>query len=293
VKQLIGAMAVVVLGASVTACGGDDARAGATDAPSDESTTSTASDGTEGAGEGGSTPEQAAPEDPLTVLVTNDDGVGAPGIDALVEALSVRDGTEVVVVAPAENQSGSGGRITDAAVSTTDTVTASGYPAVAVAGYPADSVRWALAEGGVTADLVISGINEGQNVGPLVPLSGTVGAARQAAQMGVPALAVSQGIGDPPDYPTAVRSVLDWLESQEAAVEAGTLGVEEITSINVPTCPGAAVQGTVEVPVAATSSIDLNSVNCAGTSQPSDDVTAFVNGWIAVTPLPNSGSITG
>jgi broad specificity polyphosphatase/5'/3'-nucleotidase SurE len=111
--------------------------------------------------------------------------------------------------------------------------------------------------------------------------------------MGVPALAVSQGIGDPPDYPTAVRSVLDWLESQEAAVEAGTLGVEEITSINVPTCSGAAVQGTVEVPVATASSIDLNSVNCAGTSQPADDVTAFVNGWIAVTPLPNSGSITG
>ena len=164
---------------------------------------------------------------------------------------------------------------------------------MAVDGYPADSVVWALSDGGVEPDLVISGINEGQNVGPLVPLSGTVGAARQAAEMGVPAPAVSQGLGDPPDYPTAVRSVLDWLEAQEGAVVAGAVSGEAITSINVPTCPSAAVQGTVEVPVAVESSVDLNSVNCTGTSHPADDVTAFVNGWIAVTPLPNSGSITG
>jgi predicted secreted protein len=111
--------------------------------------------------------------------------------------------------------------------------------------------------------------------------------------MGVPALAVSQGLGDPPDYPTAVRSVLDWLEVQEAAVAAGALDGEQITSINVPTCPGAAVQGTLEVPVAVESSVDLNSVNCTSTVEPVDDVTAFVNGWIAVTPLPNTGSITG
>jgi 5'-nucleotidase len=305
-------VAVLVLGASLSACGGDDDRAGATDAPSDAPSPSP--DGSDGDGtDGGEAPEAgtggsgagddggAAPGegsgdgggDMLTVLVTNDDGVGAPGIDALVEALSVRDGTEVVVVAPSENQSGSGGRTTAGALQATDTATASGYPAVAVDGYPADSVVWALSEGGVQPDLVISGINEGQNVGPLVPLSGTVGAARQAAQMGVPALAVSQGLGDPPDYPTAVRSVLDWLEVQEAAVAAGALDGEQITSINVPTCPGAAVQGTLEVPVAVESSVDLNSVNCTSTVEPVDDVTAFVNGWIAVTPLPNTGSITG
>ena len=283
-KHLISAVAGLLLCAAGTACAGDEGGAVTT-------STSTIANVESSADVRNGEPRSVRSD--LTVLVTNDDGVAAPGIDALVEALSVRDGIEVVVVAPARNQSGSGGRTTEGEVVATETTTASGHPATAVEGYPADSVRWALTEGGVKPDLVISGINEGQNIGPLVPLSGTVGAARQAAQMGVPALAVSQGIGSPPDFPTGVRSVLDWLDDRQGALESGGLGTEQITSINVPTCPDSVVQGSVEVPLAEVATVDLNAVDCDGTVTPVDDVTAFVNGWVAVTPLANTGSMIG
>ena len=139
----------------------------------------------------------------LHILVTNDDGVGAPGIDAVVEALRALPDTEVTVVAPLENQSGTGGQTTPGTLTVTDTTTASGYPAKAVAGFPADSVIWAFDQAGVTQkpDLVVSGINFGQNLGPAVAISGTVGAAEAAAARGVPALAASQGLADVPNYP--------------------------------------------------------------------------------------------
>ncbi len=75
----------------------------------------------------------------LTVLVTNDDGVGAPGIDAVVQGLRSLPKTKVVVVAPLINQSGTGGKTTPGPLTVTSTTTASGYPAHAVAGYPAEA----------------------------------------------------------------------------------------------------------------------------------------------------------
>lgn len=227
-----------------------------------------------------------------TVLVTNDDGVGAEGIDALVNALVERGDVEVVVVAPAENQSGSGGKTTEGELSVTDAQTASGHPAKAVDGFPADSVRWALGEGGIEADLVISGINDGQNVGPLVNLSGTVGAARQAAQLGVPALATSQGFGDPADFPSGVEAAMAWLDDHFEALVAGDLGTDTVPSINIPTCTTGEVQGVVDVPVAVDSDVDLTVVDCTSTAEPTDDVTAFVNGWGSVAELAPTGSVT-
>ena len=76
----------------------------------------------------------------------------------------------------------------------------------------------ALDELGLTPDLVVSGINEGQNLGPVVDLSGTVGAARAAARRGVPALAVSQGFGQDLDYEVAAGLVTDWIEAHADAL---------------------------------------------------------------------------
>lgn len=77
-----------------------------------------------------STTTAPEPERPLRILVTNDDGVGAEGIAALVDALSALDNTEVTVVAPAENQSGSGSKTTDNdAFVGVEAETASGVPA--------------------------------------------------------------------------------------------------------------------------------------------------------------------
>ena len=161
-----------------------------------------------GGGSTASHPSTSAPPSTgshvLQVLVTNDDGVGAPGINAVVEALRALPGTKVTVVAPAANQSGTGNKTTNGALTATTATTASGYPAKAVAGYPVDTVIWAVDQKGISGRpaLVVSGVNDGENVGPLTSISGTVGAARAAAARGIPALAASQGVDDnlPPDF---------------------------------------------------------------------------------------------
>ncbi len=267
----------------VTGCSGDGETSGAT------TSTTAASETTQSSAPG----ETVDSAEQITVLVTNDDGVDAPGIDALVSALSARDDVKLVVVAPAENQSGSGGRTTDGTLEAVAANTASGAEATAVDGYPADSIVWAIQDDGLEPDLVLSGINSGQNIGPLIPISGTVGAARRAAQLGVPAVAVSQGFGDPPNFPAAVEAVTQWLDENIEAVRNGTLGSATVTNINVPTCASGDLQGTVEVPVVTDTDADLNAVDCSGTQDPSDDVTAFLNGWVAVSDLQPTGSETG
>lgn len=225
----------------------------------------------------------------LTLLVTNDDGVGAAGIGALVDALIVLDNVSVVVVAPATNQSGTGDQTTPGGVTSSASTTTGGVEALAVNGFPADSVNVALDEQGVVPDLVFSGINDGQNVGPLVGISGTVGAARTAARRGFPAVAVSQGLGTPADFPTGVQVTLAWFADHRSEVEAGTLGTDTIVSINVPTCTAGMLRGTVDVPLATDwgTNNPLGAQDCTSTlTDPADDVEAFFNGFAAVTPVP-------
>jgi hypothetical protein len=111
----------------------------------------------------------AKPASTLTILVTNDDGVTAPGINASVQALKALPHTKIIVVAPLTNQSGTGPKVSGGPLTVTDATTASGYPAKAVAGYPADTVIWAIDDHGITQrpNLVVSGINLGENIGPL------------------------------------------------------------------------------------------------------------------------------
>jgi 5'-nucleotidase len=119
------------------------------------------------------------------VLLTNDDGIDAPGIGRLYEEL--RSVADVTVVAPAENQSGMG-RLRNGSVRIVDHPM--GYE---LDGTPADCVAFGLG-GGVDGgfDLVVAGINDGPNLGNYVMgRSGTVGAGMEAAFLGVPAVAVS------------------------------------------------------------------------------------------------------
>ncbi|WP_284012804.1 5'/3'-nucleotidase SurE [Halobaculum litoreum] len=118
------------------------------------------------------------------VLLTNDDGVDAPGLAALYEEL--RAVADVTVVAPAENQSGVG-RARSRAVDVDDHEW--GH---AVHGTPADCVAYALRALDAEFDLVVSGCNHGPNCGEyIMGHSGTVGAAVEAAYLGTPAVAVS------------------------------------------------------------------------------------------------------
>ncbi len=153
-----------------------------------------------------------------SILVTNDDGYDAPGLLALAEAM--RGLGAVQVCAPAVNQSASGHKITlfqDIAYSR-ETI-GGGIPALAVSGSPADCIALSLlglVDG--APDIVVSGINRGENMGQDLTYSGTVTAALEAAIHGLPAVAFSLARPDADrlsDYrvaalvaPTIVKMVL-------------------------------------------------------------------------------------
>ncbi len=267
---------VVLCGAALAAgCssdGGDDGESAAAD-----TTTSAV----------GNTTTSAAPET-LDILVSNDDGFAAEGIDALVQALTELPDTTVTVVAPAENQSGTGGQTTDGALTVTDEETLSGYPATAVQGFPADAVNHGLDEVLDEApDLVIAGINEGQNIGPLTAVSGTVGAASAAAARGIPALASSQGLdANPPDYATGVDEVLAWLDEHRDALLAGDAPAQ-VDNLNIPSCATGELRGDVEVPVATDDGgRAINDVDCTSTEEdPVDDIAGFTTGFATLSVI--------
>ncbi|MEO6125971.1 MAG: 5'/3'-nucleotidase SurE [Ilumatobacteraceae bacterium] len=238
------------------------------------------------------------PIEPLHILVTNDDGYAAAGIDAVVEYLRTLPDVDVTVVAPLANQSGAGDRTTPGgATAITDVTTASGYPAKAVDGSPADSVLWALGGGVATRpDLVVSGSNLGQNYSAVfIPISGTIGAAATAARNGIPGIAISQGLaheGQPElDYPASIRALTEYLDATLDSYRAGQ-GMP-LVSINVPTCPvGVVLDPEISQLFVAPPAADfgerapLAPSPCTGSAtDPVDDVDAFNNGQSVLTAL--------
>ena len=130
------------------------------------------------------------------ILLTNDDGIEAPGLAILVEALAPLG--EMRACAPRDQRSGVGHAVTlHAPVSVEPAALAGCEEAVRVDGTPADAVKLALTTlWPGWADLVVSGINPGPNVGVNVFYSGTVAAAAEAAIAGVPGLAISRDLGE-------------------------------------------------------------------------------------------------
>lgn len=229
--------------------------------------------------------------DVLTILISNDDGYAAPGIDAVARALDALADTDVVVVAPKENQSGSGSKTTDGALVTEDVSTASGIPAVAVLGYPADSVAWAL-DGGieVTPDLVVTGINSGQNLGAIGnELSGTIGAARAGASRGIPSLATSAALNDAVDYDLAATFVVDWVNEHRDGLLSGEYDGEHLLlqNLNVPVCTTGELRGVIKVPMSTSSQGALEpKQDCSSTlANPVDDILAFNNGYVTLSDV--------
>lgn len=127
-----------------------------------------------------------------TILVTNDDGIRSAGLHAVVAALAPL--ARIVVIAPDRNRSGVSRSITLGSVlQVVEDEVPHAEVAFATDGTPADCVRLALLElAGARPQLVVSGANNGLNVGDDVAYSGTVSAAFDAAMNGVPAIAVSQ-----------------------------------------------------------------------------------------------------
>ena len=208
---------------------------------------------------------------PIKILVTNDDGVKAKGIDQLVAALRKQRRVRVVIAAPARNQSGTGGRFSFGPLKGSKTTTQSGFGARSVRGFPADTIRYAyenlFTRPGSRPDVVISGSNAGTNMGKVVDNSGTVGAARAGAAMGIPAIAVSQGLPKgSSDYTESVRQTIVWLRANRSKFKR----LEGIVfNLNSPGCiAGTKSRGLVKRAPAGLdrSGSRTNSVNCAQTA---------------------------
>jgi 5'-nucleotidase len=181
---------------------------------------------------------QTAPPQQYRILVTNDDGVRAPGLLAVAQALGSLG--QVTIVAPSDNQSGKGHSITTSDPIFLDRVTLPGdLQAFALVTTPASCVK--VAVGALLEkkpDLVVSGINRGYNLGMVTYVSGTVGAAREAALMGIPAVAAS--LGQPQDdYGPAAGIVRQVVE----LVRARGLEPGSFLSVNVPPGTANAIRG--------------------------------------------------
>jgi 5'-nucleotidase len=179
-----------------------------------------------------------SPAQTYRILITNDDGVRAPGILAVAQALKAVG--DVTIVAPAGNQSGKGHSITIEDPIYVDSITLPGdLPAISVTGTPATSVKVAL--GALLdrkPDLVVSGINRGWNLGAVAYVSGTVGAAREAALAGLPAIAASLA-ADETNYAPAAQVVRQVVEvARKVGMERGVF-----LNVNIPAGPPTAIKG--------------------------------------------------
>ena len=165
----------------------------------------------------------------MNILITNDDGWNAPGIDALLEVASSFG--DCTIVAPAKEQSGVSHQMT--LWQSIDFLQLS-ENVWSLEGTPADCVRVAMTQLLQTSfDLVLSGINNGGNLGSDIYVSGTVAAAREAALFDLPAIAISQ-------HRLRFGEAFDWTNTRQLAADAlkhcfdKGLKSREVININLP-----------------------------------------------------------
>jgi len=236
----------------------------------------------------------------MHILVTNDDGVNAPGLLALAQAM--RRLGEVTVFAPERNWSASGHvKTLDRPLRVKPAVLADGTPALATDGAPSDCVALALL-GVVEApvDLVVSGINGGANLGNDITYSGTVTAAMEAAIFGLPAVAVSL------NKPPMLEGALDYGPAAETAarVVAGAiqhgLPPHTLLSVNVPYLPLQEIKGIQVTRMGQRIYVDeldrrsdprgrpyywIGGEEPGGVADDGTDIGALSQGYVSVTPL--------
>ena len=235
----------------------------------------------------------------MKILVTNDDGISAEGLWALVREL--KKIAQVVVVAPDREQSAIGTAVTLSHPLRVQKMRLGGpeVTAYAVEGTPADSVILALEKlVGDEIDLVISGINQGLNVGNDVLISGTVGAALQGYLRGFSALAVSLSSVNSRYLKIAARVAA--LLAVEITAKAFSPGI--FLNVNLPDLPLARIKGLKVTRLASESHIDTveeghdgkreyywlvrqrinnNAENIKNTI----DIGAIEAGYVSITPL--------
>lgn len=174
----------------------------------------------------------------MRILLTNDDGIHAPGLEVL-EAIARELSDDVWVCAPAEEQSGAGHSLT---LHMPVRLNQHGPRRFAVAGTPTDAVNLALrklfADG--KPDLVISGVNGGENLGDDVTYSGTISAAIEAALAGIPAIAMSQVMRDGGHGFAAAEA---WAARVLAPLLDLQMARRTLVNVNFPALPADQVKG--------------------------------------------------
>jgi 5'-nucleotidase len=236
---------------------------------------------------------------PYRILVSNDDGVRAPGIAAVAQILQAIG--EVHIVGPAENQSGKGHSIvTSEPVFREDITLPNGMRAIGLTATPASSVNIAIRNIlRPRPDLVVSGINRGYNLAYSAYLAGTVGAAREGAIHGVPAIAASlTDAATPSDLIAAAEEVLGVARRvKQYGLPPGTM-----LNVNIPRVPEGGYKGyLVTTQARAKSGVESFAEMThpgsgrtiywnvfkegAGDAPQGTDVWAVENGYVSVTPM--------
>ena len=244
------------------------------------------------------TAQQRPDPPPYRILVSNDDGVRAPGIAAVAQVLQAIG--DVTIVAPADNQSGKGHSIvTSEPVFREDLTLPNGMKAVGLTATPASTVNIAIRNIlKPRPDLVVSGINRGYNLAYSVYLAGTVGAAREGAIHGVPAIAASLSeAAAPRDFVAAAEEVLGVARRvKQFGLPAGTF-----LNVNIPGVPPGGYKGYRVTTQARAKSGDESFAETkhpsgrtiywnvfkegAGTAPEGTDAWAVAQGYVSVTPM--------
>lgn len=178
----------------------------------------------------------------MHILLTNDDGILAPGIAAAFRELTKLG--DVTVVAPADRMSGAGHSITVFEPLVCERVEIENqFGGYSVSGSPADCVKLAIMElCPKRPDLVVSGINNGANVGVNVYYSGTVAAAVEAAFYHIPAVAISCVHEEQMDFKVAAKYAVDVIKKLPVDDLAGVI------NINIPKLSAGKPKGIKVVP---------------------------------------------
>jgi len=236
----------------------------------------------------------------MRILLTNDDGVNAPGLKVL-ERIAAGFSDDIWIVAPSEEQSGAGHSLT---LTQPVRLRKLGERRFCVTGTPTDSVMmglaWILKD--ARPDLILSGVNRGANLGEDVTYSGTVSAAMEGALAGIPSVALSQcyakeGMGDTVPFAAAEA----WAERVLRPLIDTPMAPRTLVNVNFPALPPDAVKG---VRVVRQGIRDYGRTRIVQRTDPrgynyywfglgpmietpghSTDLEAIDDGYVAVTPL--------
>lgn len=230
----------------------------------------------------------------MRILVSNDDGVYAPGLASLAKALA-RD-ADICVVAPDRNRSGASNSLTlDRPLEAYQH--SSGF--FSINGTPTDCVhlgRSGLFQEGFIPDIVVSGINAGANLGDDVLYSGTVAAATEGRTCRLPPIAVSMDSFHPKHYDTAAEIVRNLVQKLDTLVVAP----RTVLNVNVPDVPIDQIKGIHVTRLGHRLAADLPvetfdprgrvrywiaGAGAAADREPGTDFYAVEQGYVSITPV--------